>query len=280
MNKKITFLAILFLICFATTPFILCAQSKVPTCANLKNGVFHYYPKNSADHDVNIRVGDLAQEISSKTSDTIVWETKWIDECTYTLKYRLGNLHTNDESLQLLKKHKLVYEIGRITKDYYLFTGYVDKVSNTPIQIDTMWLYEKGNKINNELFKPVASNSILKKAKFSDTSKYAVLYLYRPKKFSLSLSNYVVYFDNSLMCVAQNNTGFIFKILKEGTFEVKSKFLKDQSSVNLNIKFGKVYYIKSMVNWAITSRLYNFRLAMANMPEEKGSEEFNEVDLQ
>jgi hypothetical protein len=261
-------------------PFIATAQSKTPTCEDLKFGVFHFYPKNSADHDLSIREGDKVHETNTKNSDTILWQIKWKDECTYVLKFISSNVAMSDETLKLVKKHKWVYEIGRITNEYYLFKGYVDDVSNAPIQIDTMWLNEKINRVSNELFKPVANSAQLKKANFSDTSKYAVLYLYRPKKLSNSLGNYLIYFNDAIMCAAKNNTGYLFKILKEGQFEIKSKLLKDEAAVKLDIKFGKTYYVKSMIHWGITSRLYNFRLEMLNMPAADAIPEFDEVDIQ
>ncbi len=280
MKRTTSYQVILFIFYFIAFPIVLSAQGKLPSCSDLKNGVFHFYPKNSSDHDVNIREGDLLRETNSKTGDTILWQVKWPDDCTYTLKYISGNLPMPDENLKFLKKHTLLYEIGKITNDYYLFKGYVDKTSNIPIQVDTMWLNEKFNRVSNELFKSVANTAILRRAKFSDTSKYAVLYVYRPKKIAISLTNYAVYFDNTLMCVAQNNSGFIFKILKEGEFEVKSKLFKDEAAVKVNIKFGKTYYVKSIIKWGITSRLYNFKLDMVNTPAEQGSLEFDDVDVQ
>ena len=280
MCKIISYQVVSCFFCFLFLPFIISAQAKTPTCADLKDGIFHYYPKNSSDHDLNIREGEFLHETNSKSGDTILWQVKWIDECIYSLKYISGNRSMPEENLKFIKKHKLVYEIGRITKEYYLFKGYVDKVSDIPIQTDTMWLTEKANRVSNELFKPFANSYLLKKAKFSDTSNYAVLYLYRPKKFTNSLGNYFVYFDDNLMCVAKNNSGFIFKILKEGVFEVRSKLFKDESAVKLDVKFGKTYYVKSSIKLGITSRLYNFKLEMANIPPADGIPEFEEVDIQ
>lgn len=280
MCKIISYQVVSCFSCFLFLPFIISAQAKTPTCADLKDGIFHYYPKNSSDHDLNIREGEFLHETNSKSGDTILWQVKWIDECIYSLKYISGNRSMPEENLKFIKKHKLVYEIGRITKEYYLFKGYVDKVSDIPIQTDTMWLTEKANRVSNELFKPVANSYLLKKAKFSDTSNYAVLYLYRPKKLTNSLGNYFVYFDDNLMCVAKNNSGFIFKILKEGVFEVRSKLFKDESAVKLDVKFGKTYYVKSSIKLGITSRLYNFKLEMANVPPAEGIPEFEEVDIQ
>jgi hypothetical protein len=79
------------------------------------------------------------------------------------------------------------------------------------------------------------------------------------------------------MCVAKNRSGYIFKILKEGKITFKSKLLKDESAVTVDIKFGKKYYIKSMIHWTISSRLYNFKLEMAAVAPEKGADEFDKV---
>ena len=93
------------------------------------------------------------------------------------------------------------------------------------------------------------------------------------------MGNYIVYFNDAIMCAAKNNTGYLFKIFKEGQFVIKSKLLKDKVEVKLDIKFGKSYYVKSMIDWGITSRLYNFKLEMVNMPAAYAIPEFDEVDI-
>jgi hypothetical protein len=143
-----------------------------------------------------------------------------------------------------------------------------------------MWLTEKTVITNNELFRQIPDNSTLKKEHFSDTSRYAVLYVYRPGKLTNSLSNYLIYFNDNIMCVGKNNTGYIFKIMKEGRFELKSKLYKDESFINVDIKFGKIYYVKSMVNWGLFKGLKNFKLEMANVSAEEGKNEFNSLKFQ
>lgn len=186
----------------------------------------------------------------------------------------------DEQTLGVLKKHKLLYEILTITNTYYLFRGFVDKTSNPPIVADTMWLIEKATVTNNELFSKITNTASLKKAHFSDTSKYAVLYVYRPKKLGNSMSNYMIYFDDNYLCAGQNNTGYVFKILKEGSFQVKSRLNKSESAVRLDVRFGKSYFIKSMVNWGLYSGLSNYKLEMAIMRPEEGKVEFEEVNSQ
>jgi hypothetical protein len=269
---------LLFFLCFL--PPAVHAQDKSLTCSDLKNGIFHFYPKNSMESYLDVRDGNILRESVVSTGDTTLWEIKWLNDCTYSLKYLSGNYKMNEDALSFLKKHRLVYEIATITNDYYLFKGYVDKPSDIPIQTDTMWLAEKIVTGSNELFKPVANSAVLKKNHFSDSSGYAVLYLYRPGKLTNSLGNYIVYFDNNLLCVARNKSGYIFKILKEGKFKAESRLYKDKSSVDLDVKFGHVYYIKSMIHWGIYSRLYNFKLDMAIVDTATGKAEFEDVNLQ
>lgn len=227
-----------------------------------------------------MRDNKFLHETNINNGDTALWEIKWTGECTYSAKYISGNAKMTDEEHTLLQKHKFVYEILNVTGQYYIFKGYIDKISNIPIQTDTMWLNEKANIPNNELFKQLPNSLVLKRNHFSDTSKYAVIYIYRPGKFSNSQQNCLIYFDDNIMCVAKNRSGYIFKILKEGQFEIKSKFEKDESSVKLDVKFGNVYYVKSMIHWGIYSLNRNYKLEMAIVKPEDGKIEFQDVDLQ
>lgn len=272
---------IAFITCFSflftvVTSF---SQNKKVTCPDLHDGIFYYYPKNSDKHYISRREGDLQYESTVQTGDTTLWQVKWAGDCEYSLKYLSGGKDFPKETIDLIKKHKLVYEIIKTTDRYYIFKGYIDKTSNPPIQTDTMWLNEKTVVANNELFRPVQNNAALKKAHFSDTSQYAVLYLYRPGKLTNSLANYLIYFDDIIMCVARNKSGYLFKIMKEGKFTLKSKLYKDAAAVELDVKFGNVYYVKSMIHWGVFKRLYNFKLEMALVKPEDGKIEFEEVNL-
>ena len=81
------------------------------------------------------------------------------------------------------------------------------------------------------------------------------------------------------MC-CKNKSGYIFKILKEGQFNLKSKLYKDESSVKVDVKFGKTYYIKSMVHCGMFKGLKNYKLEMAMINPAEGKTEFGEVNLQ
>ena len=264
---------------FYLLPLFSHAQNKALTCADLKNGVFHCYPVTINKHYLIRKDGEYQLETDLADGDSTLWKVNWVNDCTYTLKYISGG-KMEEDVLKVLKKHKLAYKITRVTSEYYTYTGYIDNTDNNPIQADTMWLTEKVNIINNALFSQIDNEGVLKKNHFSDTSKYAVLYVYRPGKITNSLGNYLLYFSDNLLCVAKNKSGYIFKILKEGKYNISSRLYKDEAAVQLDVKFGKTYYVKSMINWAITSRLYNFKLEMALVKPETGSDEFDKVNLQ
>jgi hypothetical protein len=255
------------------------AQDKSLTCADLKIGIFYNYPKNTADQYVDLREGEIEHETNMVTGDTSLWQIKWINDCVYTLKYLSGNVKWNEKAAAFLKKHIMAFEIVRVAADYYVYKSYIDKVSAISIESDTMWLNQKIVVANNNLFKRLSGNAVLKRDHFSDTSKYAIIYLYRPGKLTNSLGNYPVYLDGDIICIAQNNSGYILKIFKEGQFEIKSKLFKDESAVKVNLKFGNTYYVKSMIHWTISSRLYNFKLETAIVNPEKGQKEFEEVKI-
>lgn len=270
---KRTFIGLLSIFIFTHTSF---CQNKALTCSDIKNGIFHIYPKNSPDHFVDIREGEFVRETKVNSGDTSLYKINWLNDCTYSLQYLSGTEKMTGEMLKFFKKHKLVYEIPSLTNDYYVYKGHIDKTSNLPISIDTVWFNEKATVVNNTIYKQVS----LPEARIKDTSKYALLYIYRPGKITNSLSDYLVYLDDNAMCLAKNNSGYIFKIFKEGKFQLKSRLLKDESVIDLEVKQGKTYYIKSMIHWGVKSRLYNFKLEMAAVAKEVGQVEFQDVSLQ
>ena len=97
----------------------LLSDAQIADCSKLKTGTFYYYLKNSSDFFIDIRDDNYLHETNASTGDSSVYEIKWTDDCTYALKYVSGSEKMSDETLQLLKKHKLVYQITAATKDYY-----------------------------------------------------------------------------------------------------------------------------------------------------------------
>lgn len=92
-------------------------------------------------------------------------------------------------------------------------------------------------------------------AELSDTSKYALLYVYRPKKFAGSAIVYTIRISNSLLKDevvgdANNNTKFMIKLYEEGKTEISAK-TESKRSVTLNVRFGEKYYLKCGVTMGV-----------------------------
>lgn len=253
---------------------VVLAQNPI-SCKDLKTGVFYFYMKNSPDKFVVYRSESTQKEVSLLNGDSTIWDIQWLDDCSYSLKFKSTSQKWSPEVRKLTAEHKFVYSIKKMTTDYYTYQGTLDKASNLKLQDDTIWLSEKIGYTNTELFKRLRNENEVRKMK--DTSRYAILYVYRPGKLTNSAGNYLVFFDNTPLCVASNSSGFIFKIFKEGKFPISSRLFKDDSTIDVDIKFGQVYYIKSMIHWGISSRLYNFKLETAKVSREQGEKEFEEI---
>lgn len=277
IKTLLKYIICLFLFCFLTQ--IILAQTNENLCTEIHNGIFYFYPKNSEDKFVMVREGDLQKESNITTGDTIMWKVSWIDDCTYALKFISTNSIVPTENLKILKKHPFIYNINDVQANYYSFTGFLGKQTTTAFQKDTLWLNEKINIESNKLFISLDKKIIKSIPEKQGEEKFAVINIYRPQKITNSLVNYLIYFDDNIMWAARNNSGCSFKIFKEGNFNVRSNLLKDQSSVAIDIKFGNIYYIKSMIHWGISSNLYNFKLEMKTIPAAKAANEFEEVKL-
>lgn len=246
------------------------------SCAALKEGVFYFYPKNSNSKYALYRNKDEQKEVNLENGDSTIWSIKWINDCTYILKFKsTSNKKISAEEKELNSKHKFVYSITKTGKGFYIFRGTIDKVNNQVILEDTMWMNEKTQPQNSELFKLIKSERDIHRLR--ETSHYAILYIYRPHKLANGLGSYLIYFDNVPMCVMENNSGFVFKILKEGTFPITSRLLNDEAAAKVEFKFGNTYYVKAGIRWTITKKLNNFKLEMEQMSNEKGEAEFERI---
>jgi len=268
----------ILLLCFCVVAQLANAQNKPMTCADLKSGFYHSYPALTNEHYLYIRDSLYQTEIETVKGDTTLWKISWLDECSYSLKFVSGK--RDKAMLEFLKNHVVVVKVNKVTENYFTFSGYLDKISENMVLADTMWLTEKKNLVSNAAFQVIKTDFVPSKKQFNDTSKYALVFVYRPGKVTNSLGNYLIYFNNYAICVAKNNSGYIYKVYKEGPLEIKSMLYKDESAVNLNIKFGQKYYVKSMIHWTITSRLNNFKLEIKQMDAAEGSSEFEAVRLQ
>jgi hypothetical protein len=253
-------------------------QDQPPACADLREGVFYSYPKNTHERYICVRGGSTEVETNLDTGDSSVWEIQWQDDCSYTMAFLSGNDRGTKGQQEFLAKHRLAMRVEKITGDYYVYAVYVDRVGKQFYARDTFWLHEKMLP-GNDRFTYISSEEALQAAHFSDTSGYAVICLYRPRQFTLSLTIYPVYCNDTLVWMAHNRWGCMIKVRKEGEVVLTSRLFKDKSAVKLDVHFGHVYFIRSMIHWGMYSRLYNFKLEMAAVPVEQGQPEFRAVHM-
>jgi hypothetical protein len=250
-----------------------------PDCSSIKNGVFYSYPKNTADRYITYRENEVAKEYDLVKGDSTSWKVDWKDNCSYTLKYISGSAKLSKEVADFLKKHVLFYTVQSVTSDYYLFAGYVDNRKGVQLNTDTMWLHEKVNFKPNKMFDLIPDRNALKKAKFSDTSQYALVYLYRPGKLTNSIGpGYLVRLDDLPMAIMKNKSGYVFKVFQPGTHTFTSGLGKDEVSTQLKIETGKTYYLKAAIHWGIHS-WRNYKLEIKEMEPSIGKQEFDDVDF-
>ena len=255
-----------------------CAYAQRVDCGAFRRGVFHVYQASTGNHYIIYRDGAREKEVIDGKGDSTLWNIEWQGDCDYTLEYISGNIQLTDKEEKFLRKHKLAYHLQPAGADYCVYTETIDKPSGTLIEKDTIRLHEVAFSLHPT---PVAlqlrSEAALRSLHFSDTSHYAVIYIYRPKKVKLSWSPYNMYINDNLVCVMKNNSGFLFAVFKEGDVTVKSQIAKDTCSLVLNVKFGQLYYVRSTNEWGI-HRTGTSKLAMAAVPAVQGKDEFEQVN--
>lgn len=254
-------------------------QTDRKSCVELMNGTFHNYPRNSSIYMKSTLDGKYYHITEYPSGDTSVWEIQTAGKCAFSLKYLKGSAKLNAQRKEFLASHSIRFEINDINAEYFTLTSYLDKSDLILEEADTMWYLPKASIPDSRLFERITNPSTLKKNHFRDTSQYAVVYLYRPGKFVGNLANYNVYLDNFLLAEMKNNSGYIFKILKEGRHEFRSKYNKVESKFKLDIKFGEKYYLKSTIHLTL-SNLQGSKLEMDSAEAEKGEAEFQEADFQ
>ncbi len=105
--------------------------------------------------------------------------------------------------------------------------------------------------LNSNTIKPTSQNlDIVENSCFqSDSTKFATLFVYRPKN-ALFGPTYDMHVDDSEMTgklfikKVKGNTYREIKIYSEGEHAFWAKTLEEKVSVKVDIKFGKVYYLR------------------------------------
>jgi len=88
-----------------------------------------------------------------------------------------------------------------------------------------------------------------------DTTKYALLYVYRPSLFVGSIIGFNLHITNSVIKDsvigrAKNNSKFVVKIYQEGKTQIYAQ-TESKRAVNIDVKFGKKYYLKCEISTGI-----------------------------
>lgn len=233
---------------FLFQPMAFC-QTATTGCSEVKEGIFYSNPKNSNDQWRSERKGTLQTEINLLTGDTSAWQVSWENDCQYALKYVSGGKQLKKEETAFLKEHTIVFAINAVNPDYYIISQYIDKAGNLPFMTDTMWRREIKNPTDKRLFSSITEKEI-RKARFRDTSNYALLYVYRPSKLVCSFIDYPLFCNGMLMCnMAGKSAAYVFKIWKEGPLRIEGQNNKHKDREDLDIQFGQKYYLHCNIRW-------------------------------
>jgi hypothetical protein len=250
-------------------------QDPNTACPDMHQGVFYYYPKNTSDQSRLTLDSKYEHQTDLKSGDTALYHIRW-KGCSFSEKYIASNINFTREQLRTLRHNTFDYKITGTTKDYATFTVYMDGSRSLLLTEDTLWFGPRRSPSNSRLF-TVLNNSLLGKLHLGDTSKYAILYLYRPESITRLLNLYPVAIDNIVMCIAQNNSGYIFKILKEGRFVIKAGLFDNPYYLTLPIRFGQSYYLRTQVHPGGTKD--TTRAVLAVVDPKTGGQEFEKVKV-
>ena len=122
-------------------PGFILGQKKTK-CKKVKTGNFYFYPAKSSNTFLISRNDSLQKEINLQTMDTSFWKLEWKTPCSFTLTFLKKTGKVSEEERTFLKSNRTVIEILEITKDYYVFKGWLDNVT-APSITDTLWMKKK-----------------------------------------------------------------------------------------------------------------------------------------
>lgn len=242
-------------------------------CNNIKESVFYSYPKNSSDSFKITFTATKLIETNLKNGNKSEWSIKWKNDCSYELVF----ISTTDKLkpdvlLDVYRKFKFLYKVKSISAEYFIFELTLNKGSNIVYDTDTMFVTPKKDYLGSEIYKEVANEMELKKAHFKDTSKYAVVYLYRKGKTLCFGADGIISINDIPMWLAKNKSSAIFKIIKEGSFKLTSLVNGKVVEKEFVAVFGKRYYIECSSVWS-----HKCQLEIIISDEKIGKDDFNSI---
>lgn len=194
------------------------------------------------------------EQIPAK-KETVLWEVEWLSECVYTLKYQSGAENHPDAEQKFLAKHLLVTEILEVNENYLTFRSAVDKVKNSTILQDTIWIKQRQSPGGKAVSNPNADSILAARIHIRDSleATYATLYVFRPGKFLNSLKNYNLLVNGEPACVISNGCRLILKLHKAGAYRLSAKVDGPEQTLTLDAKPGESYYLQCQITWGVTS---------------------------
>jgi hypothetical protein len=109
--------------------------------------------------------------------------------------------------------------------------------------------------LKNEKDTVTVTSTVIETTLPTDSSNYAMLYVYRPKNYVGSFISYDLKLTNSaytdlVLGEVKNNSKFAVKLMQEGKTEIWAK-TEVKNSVNIDVKYGEKYYIKCGVTMGV-----------------------------
>jgi hypothetical protein len=120
----------------------------------------------------------------------------------------------------------------------------------------------------------VRSESLLRDRRFSDTSSYAVIYLYRSYTGTFPKASINIYAGDDMICSMENSGHYIFSVYPKGPFKLTGRFARDSCPISLNIEPGKSYYLRCKMDFGIFGSK-NYKVILEPMPADKGKKQFD-----
>jgi hypothetical protein len=252
------------------------SQDSLRNCKDLQKGIFYAYPKNSPDLYISYVTDGIEKDVNTVNGDSTIWKINYTGDCTSTAQFISSTDRYSEKDRKVLLKHKLFSTVTAIAADYYTYITYLEGEKRVPLLQDTVWFHEKAGK-STQIYEWIQN---IADVHINDTSKYALLYVYRPGKTSVMFDKYPIYFNDVFLCEGSNKVGYVFKIYTEGTYTLKSRLNKNADSVAVNMKFGKVYYVRSEVQNSKKLLQNTPDLKMEIINEDDGKAEFDNVKFQ
>jgi len=231
-------------------------NAQTTACTDLKNGVFIFFSQKNGTKSTYTRNGSVQKEQDASTHETVMWDVEWKDDCSYYLKYNSGFEDKPREVMEFLKKHRYLVHITSVTDDYYSFESYVDNLSGPVYLKDIFWIKQRRDGKNKTVSNPrIDSLLAIRKIAFDSAIKNsAILYVFRPGKFTMSAVSYMLYLNDVPICDMANKAAYIVRIMKEGQTTLFARINKQETSVTFDVKYGNNYYLRCELPWSLSPK--------------------------